>query len=916
MNYCKECGNKLKLTSKFCTQCGKKIHSKTDNFDNNKYEFSFINDGIVKSSISFIKQKKRSVDPNIFEGNTITNIQKVKPISFSPNGIWKVYNDKNQITLLIDFESKKPNNIITPKNEKLEFDPYVIEVIKFKTKIHQTNYLKILKSFDPVIILNLKNNLFNPNFVEEIKINPLDIQLNEKPFESCNIRELNVNINSDVDEGDFLCEVETDQSTIDVFSPCKGRVLFVNHKFNIDNTLIVVIEKKQLSDVEKNNVLNFYLLSNQIGSNESLTEKKHETTSNFYNIIDVVDLWIYNLESLVSSTVIENLEKQSLDWVEGISYTYNIDFNEPVFCIPIDISKSYEKYTLDHPIHGKYDYHPSSFMINFLSKNDMMNFLSQFLTIHNCLNDYEILEGDDFKIDFSLKTHIYYIKIWKKVKSFMDLGLKKLDVFVHTVEVTLQPPKQLNNDSKRGIHQNSKYINDLFPKLNSNIYRNCEGGVSDGRLFVLSDDRSDIIISTNENFSFEKFKSLIDYFQIEDDVLFKNIDKIKSILDISCHFNSTNKSTTYNPKFINYKKEDSQFCIEIKNKVLISFNNLMGLYQLRIEKVSNKNWDEINFIDDDKVDLYVSPDINYEFNDDQIKEIKSHIETFTKEMIDGVVNINLEVDKDLFYWYNIIRERTYSNISQLDDKSSDNDILSENIWSHCDEYFKRYNNEEFIVKKNSMKLRVIAFGSILTSLENLIQLICNTVNLKQEDPFPSKNNLIREVIHCKASLYGAIKYSIMIGIDKDDIKKWYENFNNDDEFINGENPYNRLIPNEKFLSYYELSPSNKIEVDKFRLYIDNQDFEGPFKIKGESYKINDKEIKLNFLESTLIFRILTIRKILDNLELEKNHLIYRNIGDEKLIKKIIDWFKIKRKDHFKEILEIIKLKKTHKHGTI
>ena len=156
----------------------------------------------------------------------------------------------------------------------------------------------------------------------------------------------------------------------------------------------------------------------------------------------------------------------------------------------------------------------------------------------------------------------------------------------------------------------------------------------------------------------------------------------------------------------------------------------------------------------------------------------------------------------------------------------------------------------------------------------------------------------------------------MIGIDKDDIKKWYKNFNNDDEFIKGENPYNRLIPNEKFLSYYELSPSNKIEVDKFRLYIDNQDFEGPFKIKGESHKINDKEIKLNFLESTLIFRILTIRKILDNLELEKNHLMYRNIGDEKLIKKIIDWFKIKRKDHFKEILEIIKLKKTHKHGTI
>ena len=164
----------------------------------------------------------------------------------------------------------------------------------------------------------------------------------------------------------------------------------------------------------------------------------------------------------------------------------------------------------------------------------------------------------------------------------------------------------------------------------------------------------------------------------------------------------------------------------------------MGLYQLRIDKVSNKNWDEINFIDDDKVDLYVSPDINYEFNDDQIKEIKSHIETFTKEMIDGVVNINLEVDKDLFYWYNIIRERTYSNISQLDDKSSENDILGENIWSHCDEYFKRYNNEEFIVKKNSMKLRVIAFGSILTSLENLIQLICNTVNLKQEDPFHQK----------------------------------------------------------------------------------------------------------------------------------------------------------------------------------
>jgi len=909
VNYCKECRNELKLTTKFCTQCGKKIHSKTDNFDNNKYEFSFINDGIVKSSISFIKQKKRSVDPNIFEGNTITNIQKIEPISFSPNGTWKVYNDKNQITLLIDFESKKPKNIITPKNEKLEFDPYVIEVIKFKTKIHQTNYLKILKSFDPVIILNLKNNLFNPDFVEEIKINPLDIQLNEKPFENCNIRELNVNINSDVDEGDFLCEVETDQSTIDVFSPCKGRVLFVNHKFNIDNTLLVVIEKKQLSDVEKNNVINFYSLSNQIGSNEYLSEKKHESISNFYNIIDVVDLWIYNLESLVSSTVIENLEKQSLDWVEGISHTYNIDFNDPVFCIPIDISKSYEKYTLDHPLLGKYDYHPSSFMINFLSKNDMMNFLSQFLTIHNCLNDYEILEGGDYKIDFSLKTHIYYIKIWKKVKSFMDFGLKKLDVFVHTVEVTLQPPKQLNNDSKRGIHQDSKYINDLFPKLNSNIYRNCEGGVSDGRFFVLSDNRSDIILSTNEDFSFEKFKSLIDYFQLENDFLTKNIDRIKSIIDISCHFNSTKNTLSYNPKFINYKKEDSQLCIEIKNKCLISYNNLFGLYQFRIDKISNKNWNEIRFIDNDIIELYVNPDINFELNNSQLREIKSHIETFTKEMVDGIIDIDLEVDKDLFYWYNIIRERTYSNISQLDNNKKKIDVLGENIWSHCDEYFKRYKNEEYSIKKNSMKLRVVAFGSILTSLENLMKLIYNTVNLKQEDPFPSKNNLIREIIHCKASLYGAIKYSIMIGVDKDDIKKWYKGFKDDDEFIKGKNPYNKLIPNENFHSYYELSSSNKNKVDEFKLFINDQDFQGPFKINEESHFINGKEIKLNFLESTLIFRILTIKKILDKGEMEENEFVFKHIGDEKLIKKIIEWFKINRKDHFKEILEIIKLKK-------
>ena len=57
-----------------------------------------------------------------------------------------------------------------------------------------------------------------------------------------------------------------------MFSQCKGRVLFVNHQFNIDNTLLVVIEKKQLSDT---GILNYNIVlsgERNIAWNE--TEKK------------------------------------------------------------------------------------------------------------------------------------------------------------------------------------------------------------------------------------------------------------------------------------------------------------------------------------------------------------------------------------------------------------------------------------------------------------------------------------------------------------------------------------------------------------------------------------------------------------------------------------------------------------------
>ena len=56
----------------------------------------------------------------------------------------------------------------------------------------------------------------------------------------------------------------------------------------------------------------------------------------------------------------------------------------------------------------------------------------------------------------------------------------------------------------------------------------------------------------------------------------------------------------------------------------------------------------------------------------------------------------------------------------------------------------------------------------------------------------TEKHLNLEIAHAKSSVYGAIKYALSIGISKEDITFWFDDFEDNKQLISGVSPFDSL----------------------------------------------------------------------------------------------------------------------------
>ncbi len=245
-------------------------------------------------------------------------------------------------------------------------------------------------------------------------------------------------------------------------------------------------------------------------------------------------------------------------------------------------------------------------------------------------------------------------------------------------------------------------------------------------------------------------------------------------------------------------------------------------------------------------------------------ELEKELDKFENKMLSEKFNVDLS-DDEIDYWYKIICDRVRMCASNLKEMS-DEDILLENIFGHCDEYGKKHINEDFEFKRNHTTMRILSYGFIFRCVQKISEKISND-NSGISSEFEKEIRL--KLIHSKASLYGTIKFALISNIKKDEIKKMFPEFEDDPKLIEGKNSLEEMLmkgfemdddnPNKKRLEgiydgqkrvpIYELSEKQRINIPLW--------FKGPFYKRGSEVtsKATGNSFKLNALEKSIFVEI-------------------------------------------------------------
>ena len=295
---------------------------------------------------------------------------------------------------------------------------------------------------------------------------------------------------------------------------------------------------------------------------------------------------------------------------------------------------------------------------------------------------------------------------------------------------------------------------------------------------------------------FEQFKREVgltfDYEKVsrQRDYVLSQQKKPKKIDDLKSNEVAPQKRTAVP----NYKSNNSDLSSnydngETKTLVFIIVLVIIILFIFRKEKNKNAN---------NKIKpLYKKP-LDNKFNEENKSRIKKPNQIDFK-VIEGIKNEfkkslgDFKDDEDLNYWYKIIQADANSPLVAFSKENKENWSLEQEIltwlWGHDEEYELKMGSDKIENKTEFIKMRIIAFGEILSLLEK-----CNNrfISLRDDeglDVLSEIEVLNFEIGFAKARLYGSIKFALRHQIDKDEIRLWYKGFLDNDDLYVGLNPF-------------------------------------------------------------------------------------------------------------------------------
>ena len=383
------------------------------------------------------------------------------------------------------------------------------------------------------------------------------------------------------------------------------------------------------------------------------------------------------------------------------------------------------------------------------------------------------------------KISMYDNKVLKKdseeyVKAKKESGLNEIDFIRGEFDT-----KGNLTFNKTGISEDSNGWHETFYNLDKVIQQgHIENGIKSGKWKIFNSETKKII----ETFYFPVVVDIIDnpnYSDLDnlkkgDKIAFEMSDKSKEIIPLK----GTSFVVWSNPSF---PPEDLNRGYPVgPSKLIVDFSSATSpdkSFSKKIEKLK-KGEDEYRL----------------EFSwDSKLESINKVAKISDEDTIDKLYRSMLrkiksfEEDENLEYWFKINLDmvkfsKDQTKASGQSRYHSNTHEMLESLWGHCDEYLIKMKGENVQNKTEFIKMRIISFGAILDFYKELYAKLISFEENEKIDLSVKFKELDLEILHCKARLYGSIKFALISKIDKLKIKEWYKNFIDEPNLYSGIDP--------------------------------------------------------------------------------------------------------------------------------
>lgn len=335
----------------------------------------------------------------------------------------------------------------------------------------------------------------------------------------------------------------------------------------------------------------------------------------FDNILQLEDFSsLHYLSLIIKEDTLAKYKKvkEQRNWIKGFENLY--EFPKTEERMP-NVPYYFEDGEQEIPYHvylpQTRSYMKSHVIISTMNEMDCMQLIHHIMMLNGGTSSFAQYESEDAEFDCIYRNQIIRInKFSPKISKWeIQKDSPEIDVYNGGIIIDLLPPKDLSDGystTPRGIHLESKEINKVLLGLNKPVFCKLEGGCGDGRFSVLSDDKSGIILSHNEEFQIIDFKNIIRHFSKDNVILNMEDEEIKILLDSSDLLSKDVGIVTV----VNFKgrirEEDTTFCFTIKNKLMISVNKDYGRYSIRVDKLIDSDWKDLKINKQDEFKFHVS----------------------------------------------------------------------------------------------------------------------------------------------------------------------------------------------------------------------------------------------------------------------------------------------------------------------